>query len=123
LKKHILLLSLSLLLSLLPYSGYAKDYAKKSANALIGNWASSKIQLNLKSNHRYVYSVKILGIKKTFKGSWSTKTVAKKGGKKVHKLILNYKLFGKRKKTALYSFSKGRLKLIQKGKVHYLKRK
>jgi len=116
LKKHILLLSFSLLLSLLPYSAYAK-------NSLVGSWASNKIQLNLKSNHRYIYSVKILGIKKTFKGSWSTKTITKKGGKKVNKLVLSYNLFGKRKKTALYSFSKGRLKLIQKGKVHFLKRK
>ena len=115
-KKHILLLSLSLLLSLLPYSAYAK-------NSLVGSWASNKIQLNLKSNHRYVYSVKILGVKKTFKGSWSTKTITKKDGKKINKLVLSYKLFGKRKKTALYSFSKGRLKLVQNGKVHYLKRK
>lgn len=119
LKKQILLLGFTLLLSLFSYSVNAKG----SKDSLVGNWASNKIQLNLKSNHRYVYSVKILGIKKTFKGSWSTKTVTKKSGKKTHTLVLNYNLFGKRKKTALYSFSKGRLKLIQKGKVHYLKRK
>jgi len=92
-------------------------------DSLIGSWASSKIQLKLKSNHNYTYAVKILGVKKAFKGSWSTKTITKKNGKKAKILILRYNLFGKRKKVAEYSFKKGRLKLIQNGKVHYLKRK
>jgi len=114
-KKHILFILL-LSFSLLSLNAYAKD-------SLVGHWASNKITLNLKPNHHYVYSVKILGVKKTFTGTWSTKIIKKKSGKKTNNLVLNYNLFGKRKKTAQYSFSKGRLKLIQNGKVHYLKRK
>ncbi len=117
-KKNTLIIALLAfsLLSLFSTRVYAKD-------SLIGNWASSKIQLHLKPNHRYIYSVKILGIKKKFKGSWSTKTISRKNGKKANLLILNYTLLGKHSKTAEYSFSKGRLKLKQNGKVQYLTKK
>ncbi|HIQ15568.1 MAG TPA: hypothetical protein EYH38_08390 [Leucothrix sp.] len=114
--KKLLLFIILLSFSLSSMNALAKD-------SLIGSWASSKIQLKLKSNHNYTYAVKILGVKKAFKGSWSTKTITKKNGKKAKILILRYNLFGKRKKVAEYSFKKGRLKLIQNGKVHYLKRK
>ena len=114
--KKPLFLVLLLSLSLFSINAFAKD-------SLIGSWASKKIQLHLKSNHKYTYSVRILGIKKAFKGAWSTKTITQKSGKKKNMLVLRYNLLGKRKKVAEYSFSKGRLKLIQNGKVHYLKRK
>lgn len=114
-KKHILLIIL-LSFSLFSINAYAKD-------SLIGNWTSKKIQLNLKANHKYTYSVKILGIKKEFKGTWKSKTITKKSGKKANILILTYTLFGKHKKVSEYSIIKKRLKLIQNGKVHYLKRK
>lgn len=114
--RNNILLIILLSFSLFSINAFAKD-------SLIGSWASSKIQLKLKSNHRYIYSVKILGIKKEFRGKWSTKTITKKNDKKANMLILRYNLFGKRNKVAEYSFNKGRLKLVQNGKVHYLKRK
>lgn len=90
---------------------------------LIGDWENSKIQLSLKHNQKYTFSVKILGIRKEFKGTWSTKRVTKKSGKKANLLILRYYLFGKKKKISEYSFDRGRLKLIQDGRVQYLKKK
>lgn len=113
--KYILSTIFCIFISLSSVNAFAK-------NSLIGSWASNKITLNLKANHKYTYSVKILRIKKTFKGKWSTKIVTKKNGKKAHYLVMTYRLFGQHKKTSEYSFSKGKLKLIQSGKVHYLKR-
>lgn len=92
-------------------------------NSLVGNWTSSKIKLHIKANNHYSYTVKILGIKKKFVGNWSTKVVTKKNGKKKNILVLSYTLFGQHKKIAQYSFSKGKLKLTQDGKVSYLTRK
>jgi len=114
-KKHILLVLFLFSFSLLSGSAFAK-------NSLIGNWKSSKIKLNLKSNHHYSYSVKILGISKKFTGTWSTKIIKSKSGKKKNILVLTYNLFGKHTKTAQYSFTKGKLKLIQDGKTSYLKK-
>lgn len=113
--KRILYTIFFLAISLSSVNSFAK-------NTLIGKWENKKITLELKINHRYKYSVKILGISKDFKGRWSTKTVTKRSGKKVRLLILTYKLFGEHRKVSEYSFRNGRLKLIQDGKVHYLKR-
>ena len=107
--KKITLLITAILLSfsLLSTSAFAK-------NPLVGNWSNGKIKLNIKANHKYTYTVKILGVKKTFVGRWSTK------GKT---LTLNYTLLGKRKKTATYSFNKGNLLLKQNGKTSRLKKR
>ena len=107
-KKHIFLISaLFLALSFFSTSSFAAD-------SLIGNWANKKIKLNLRANHKYTYVVKILGIKKTFKGDWSASN---------NKLTLKYTLLGERKKTAKYSFSRGDLLLVQGGKTSRLKRR
>jgi hypothetical protein len=107
-KKFTLLITTILLsFSLLSTTAFAKD-------SLVGHWSNGKINLNLKATHKYTYSVKILGIKKTFSGKWSVK------GKT---LTLNYTLLGQRKKTATYSFSRGNLLLNQKGKVSRLKKR
>ncbi len=107
--KKITLLITALLLSLSLFSTNAL-----AKNSLVGNWSNGKIKLNIKANHKYTYTVKILGVRKTFTGKWSTK------GKT---LTLNYTLLGKRTKTATYSFSKGNLLLKQKGKTSSLKRR
>jgi hypothetical protein len=107
-KKFILLITTILLgFSFLSTTTFAKD-------SLIGHWSNSKINLNLKANHKYTYSVKILGIKKTFSGKWSVKG---------NNLTLNYNLLGQHKKTATYSFSGGDLLLQQEGKISRLKKK
>jgi len=107
-KKYLLLISaLLLVFTVFSTNAFAKD-------TLVGYWSSSKIKLNLKSNHKYTYAVKILGIKKTFKGKWSATS---------NMLTLNYTLLGKRKKTAKYSFSRGDLLLTQKGKTSRLKKR
>ncbi len=113
--KRIIGVVFFLVMSLVTTSVFAKS-------SLVGNWSSSKIKLHLKLNHKYTYTVKVLGIKKTFKGTWKTKTVTKKSGKKAHYLVMTYTLFGKHKKVSEYSFRKGKLRLIQNGKVYYLNR-
>ncbi len=85
-----------------------------AADSLVGHWVNNKIDLNLKVNKRYIYKVKILGVRKTFRGNWSATTKV---------ITLKYKLLGNRKKTATYSFSRGDLLLTQKGKTSRLKRK
>ncbi|MCK5918454.1 MAG: hypothetical protein KAG34_08510 [Cocleimonas sp.] len=106
-KITLLITALFLSISLASTNAFAKD-------SLVGYWSSDKIKLNLKANKNYTYSVKILGITKTFIGTWTTKDKT---------LTLNYDLLGKRKKTASYSFSKGKLLLVQNGKTSYLKRR
>lgn len=107
-KKHVLLVSFLLLaLSLFSVHSFAAD-------KLVGNWSGDKIKLNLRENQTYTYIVKIVGIKKTFKGDWLATS---------DKLTLNYTLLGERKKTAKYSFSRGDLLLTQNGKTSRLKRK
>jgi hypothetical protein len=108
--KKLTLLLTTLLVSFTLFSSTA--FAQ---NPLIGYWSNDKIKLHLKTNNQYIYSVKILGITKNFTGNWSAKD---------NKLTLNYTLLGKHKKTATYSFSKGKLLLTQKGKTsHLTKRK
>ncbi|HFC93356.1 MAG TPA: hypothetical protein ENJ51_11160 [Leucothrix mucor] len=107
--KKITLLITVLLLSLSLFSMPA--FAE---NPLVGSWSNEKIKLTIKANHKYTYTVKILGVKKTFIGKWSTK------GKT---LTFNYTLLGKRTKAATYSFSKGNLLLKQNGKTSHLKRR
>ena len=84
-----------------------------ATDPLIGHWSNSKIKLTLKANKHYTYEVKILGIKKTFNGQWSS------AGKI---LTFKYTLLGKHQKTASYSFDKGDLLLTQKGKTSRLKK-
>lgn len=106
-KKTALLITMALLsFSLFSTQAFAN-------NALAGNWSNDKIQLNLKADKSYTYSVKILGIKKDFTGQWSTKE---------NTLTLNYKLLGDHKKTATFSFEKGNLLLNQNGKTSILKK-
>ena len=107
-KKYALLMTALLLsFSLFSSTAFAKD-------SLIGYWSNSKIKLHLKTGSQYTYEVKLLGMKKTFTGQWSA------DGKT---LTLNYTFVGKHTKTALYSFNKGDLLLVQKGKESRLKKR
>ncbi len=107
--KKITLLIMALLLSFSFFSSNAF-----AADPLLGHWLNNKIKLTLKADKHYLYEVKILGVKKTFTGEWSS------AGKK---LTFKYTLLGKHQKTASYSFDKGDLLLTQKGKTSRLKKR
>lgn len=105
-KKQLFLLTF-LVLSIFSTHSFAQD-------SLIGHWSNDKIKLNMEANHSYIYTVTIIGVKKTFSGDWSTKGDI---------LTLKYTLLGDHEKTATYSFDKGDLILTQKGKTSRLKKK
>ena len=108
--KSIKYLSLLLLITL----SLGGTTAIAGDNKLIGHWIGGGIDLNLKSNHRFDYKVKIV---KTFHftGKWaSTK----------NKIIMSYKIAGiKRKKVATYRFKGKNLILKMKGKKEVSLRK
>jgi len=76
-----------------------------SDKKLVGHWKGGKVDLNLKSNHRYTYKLKIFN----FKGTWSTTG---------NKLIMKYTLAGfKKSKTAKFRFDGKDLILTMPGKA------